>query len=161
MRERIEVGLERWGHTIARRPILAILLCILFAVSWASQLPKLGGETAVEACWPRDSSARIADDDTAKAIQLGQRAVALDPGGAPKYNFLALAYAVADKLDEAIEAAQRAVELSPNGLIWAVVLSRLESARGEETVALEKLRHAEQLFPEHINPTFLGEAVCA
>jgi predicted RND superfamily exporter protein len=63
VRERIEAGLERWGHAVARRPVLAILLSILFAVSWASQLPKLGVETAVEAFLPLDWPARIAYDE--------------------------------------------------------------------------------------------------
>jgi tetratricopeptide (TPR) repeat protein len=95
-----------------------------------------------------------------KAIQLGQRAVTLDPNSAPIYNFLSLAYAVAGKLDDAIEASHRAVDLAPNSGLWNMVLSRLETARGEDTKALERVRLTEHLFQYHTNPMFLGEAAC-
>ena len=63
MRERIEAGFERWGHLVAKRPTLAILLCVLFAVGWASQAPNMTVETAVEAFLPEDSEARLRYDD--------------------------------------------------------------------------------------------------
>lgn len=96
-----------------------------------------------------------------KAIDLGKRAVTLDPGGSPRFNFLSLTYAVAGRLSDALAAARRAVALNPSSGIWLSVLVRMEMITGDTESAVEHLRAAEKLFAGTTNPVFIGDLVCA
>jgi TolB-like protein/Flp pilus assembly protein TadD len=95
-----------------------------------------------------------------KGIELGKRAVTLDPNGAPRFNFLSLTYAVADRLDDAIAAARRAVDLTPDSGVWQSVLVRHEIMAGDVESATARAHLCESLLKETTNPVLIAELTC-
>jgi adenylate cyclase len=56
--------------------------------------------------------------DYDKAIAEGEKAVALDPGGADAHAWLGQSLNLADKPNEAIPVFEKAIRLNPNGPTW-------------------------------------------
>ena len=92
-----------------------------------------------------------------EAIELGKRAVTLDPNGASGHYWLAYTYLLISDQDAAVGGMRRAVELSPTFGLAHLILGHLEYTQGNQAEALKETQVAEQLLRDDANPVFLGE----
>ena len=92
-----------------------------------------------------------------EGIELGKRAITLDPNGASGHHWLGFAYWQIGDQDACVEQMRRAVELSPTFGLAHLSLGRLERMQGNHAEALRHTQIAEQLLRDDTNPAFLGE----
>jgi adenylate cyclase len=100
------------------------------------------------------------DDTLQRALEIAQRAVAIDPLDPQGHWALALSQLWRRNLDAAIAASQRAIELGPNYAEAFAIYGYVLSYAGEPAKAIESLRSAMRLDPQYTEMWlhFLGHA---
>jgi adenylate cyclase len=96
------------------------------------------------------------DADACMALDLAERAVALDADFAPSHRALGMAHAAAGRFDEAIAAARRGVELQPGDAEAHAGLAHclLWAGRGDD--AREATQTAFRLDPRYVDGPYLN-----
>ncbi len=94
---------------------------------------------------------------TEEAIELGERAITLDPNSAFGHSWMAVIYMHSGDHDAAIDGQRRAVELSPTFGVAHLMLGIQGFAQGNRAETLMHTQIAEQLLRDDVNPVFLGE----
>ncbi len=98
-------------------------------------------------------------DRLEEAIDLGRRALALDPGSARANIWVALIYLTAHDYAAAEPAYRSAAELAPTQSFPHACLALLESASGNAAAAVREAKIAEQLLVDNTNPAHLSVAI--
>ncbi len=82
-RERVELGFESWGRTVAARPVTVLVASLVFAAACISGLPHLRIDVSFEAFLPADDPVRVAYDAFREQFGRDERVtIAAAPGGA-------------------------------------------------------------------------------
>lgn len=82
-RERVELGFESWGRTVAARPVTVLVASLVFAAACISGLPHLRIDVSFEAFLPADDPVRVAYESFREQFGRDERVtIAAAPGGA-------------------------------------------------------------------------------
>jgi predicted RND superfamily exporter protein len=103
LRERIETGLEAWGHIVAQHRWSTIVIMLLIALAFASQLPKVELETSTDSMLLKDDPARVVYNEFRK--QFGREEpiiVAIRPPEVFDLRFLEKLRALHEELEERV-----------------------------------------------------------
>jgi tetratricopeptide (TPR) repeat protein len=100
------------------------------------------------------------EEARARALELAQKAVALDPSSPQAYWALGFTYLFRKQLDEAAEAAKQAVVLSPNYADGYGLLAFIKNFQGHAEDAIRFIKKAMDLNPRYTYdyPWNLGRA---
>jgi tetratricopeptide (TPR) repeat protein len=90
------------------------------------------------------------EEDTRTALELAERAIALDEHFALSHTALAFAHIASKRLDKAVAAARRAVELLPGGTDSRMYLSTCLTWAGHGEEAREEALTALRLDPQYV-----------
>lgn len=156
MRGRIEDLLENFARTISQHAGMAIALCLALALSLASQLPKIGVETAVETFLADDDPARIAYDEFRE--QFGREdiiIVAIEPPDVFDLEFLRKLRRFHDEIEDTVPYVDDVQSLmnarSTYGLEDELVVEDLLEDFPETPAAVERVRARVMSTPMYIN----------
>jgi adenylate cyclase len=97
-----------------------------------------------------------AEADSRIALELAERAIALDDGFAGSFSALGTAYSILGRHDEAVAAARRAVEMQPGDADSHAHLGRCLMLAGEGDAAAEAIRTALRLDPLFVAGPYLN-----
>lgn len=82
-RERVELGFESWGRTVAARPVTVLVASLVFAAACISGLPHLRVDVSFEAFLQADDPVRVAYESFREQFGRDERVtIAAAPGGA-------------------------------------------------------------------------------